>query len=494
VVRYDRINMSSELLLGLFRKELKVFKINILMKKENLKILDKKLNIPIPLKKEIAEIVNKLTEKGYECYLVGGSVRDIVLGHEVLDYDFATNAHPEDVTRIFRRTVPTGIKHGTVTVLLKDRQYEITTYRADGKYIDGRRPESVSFSESLEQDVKRRDFTINGLAYDIAKEQIIDYVNGLEDIDKRIIRTIGNPIDRFSEDGLRPYRACRFAAKLYFSIDAGTLSAISKTLDTAKAVSAERVRDELLKIMDTGKPSIGLEYMRETGLMNLALPELLEGFNVKQNKYHVYDIYYHSLYSCDAISGSDRIIKFAALLHDIGKAATRKENEDGEGTFYNHEVVGAKITRRIMKRLKFSNEETVKVTNLIINHMFHYVNDWTDGAVRRFMRKVGLENLDDLLLLRLADRRGNGQRDGLPAPILQLQKRIERVIEEDSALTVKDLDIDGHVIMSEFNVEPGPVIGKILNELLEMVLDDPEANKREILLSKAREIYKGLAE
>jgi tRNA nucleotidyltransferase (CCA-adding enzyme) len=464
------------------------------MKKENSKISDKKLDIPVSVKKEIAEIVNKLSDKGYECYLVGGSVRDLVLGHKVLDYDFATNAHPEDVIRIFRKTVPTGIKHGTVTVLLKDRQYELTTYRSDGQYIDGRRPESVSFSETLEQDVKRRDFTINGLAYDIAKEQIIDYVNGLDDIDKRIIRTIGNPADRFSEDGLRPYRACRFAAKLYFSIDAGTLSAISGTLETAKAVSAERIRDELLKIMDTEKPSIGLEYMRETGLMNLALPELLEGYNVKQNKYHIYDIYYHSIYSCDAIPGADRIIKFAALLHDIGKAATRKEGEDGEGTFYNHEVVGAKITRRIMKRLKFSNEETVKVTNLIVNHMFHYVNDWTDGAVRRFMRKVGLENLEDLLQLRLADRRGNGQRDGLPAPILQLQKRIDRVIEEDSALTVKDLDIDGHVIMTEFNVKPGPVIGKILNELLEMVLDDPEANKPEILLSKAREIYKGLAE
>lgn len=462
------------------------------MNKENLKISDKKLSIPGAEKKEITEIVNRFKSSGYDCYLVGGSVRDLVLGHEVLDYDFATNARPEDVMKLFRRVIPTGIKHGTVSVLMKDRQYEITTYRADGKYIDGRRPESVSFSETLEQDVTRRDFTINGLAYDITKEQIIDYVEGLADIQKRLIRTIGNPIDRFSEDGLRSYRACRFAAKLYFSIDADTLSAVSRTLETAKAVSAERVRDELLKLMDTEKPSIGLEYMRESGLMGLSLPELLEGFNVKQNKYHIYDIYYHSLYSCDAIPGADRIIKFAALLHDIGKSATRKEGEDGEGTFYNHEVVGTKITRRIMKRLKFSNEEITKVTNLIINHMFHYVDEWTDGAVRRFMKKVGLENLEDLLTLRLADRRGNGQRDGLPAPIMQLQKRIERVIEEDSALTVRDLDIDGHDIMTEFNVKPGPVIGKILNELLEIVLDDPESNKREILLSKAREIYNSL--
>ncbi|MFH0974886.1 MAG: CCA tRNA nucleotidyltransferase [Spirochaetota bacterium] len=458
----------------------------------NSKILKKQLYIAEPVKKDIIEIVNKFNEKGFECYLVGGSVRDLVLGHDVLDYDFATNALPEDVVSIFRRVVPTGIKHGTVSVLMKEKQYEITTYRADGKYLDGRRPEAVHFSKTLEEDVKRRDFTINGLAYDIKEEKIIDYAGGLADIDSRIIRTIGNPVDRFSEDGLRPFRACRFAAKLYFSIDADTLSAIPKTLDTAKAVSAERIRDELLKLMDAERPSIGLEYMRESGLMKLVLPELLEGFNVKQNKYHIYDIYYHSLYSCDAIPDADRIIKFAALLHDIGKFVTRKEDEDGEGTFYNHEVVGAKITRRIMKRLKFSNEETGKVANLIVNHMFHYVDVWTDGAVRRFMRKVGLENLNDLLMLRLADRIGNGQRSGLPAPIMELQRRIARVIEEDSALTVKDLDIDGNVIMSEFNVEPGPIIGKILNELLEIVLDDPEANKKETLLSKAREIYKSL--
>ena len=186
------------------------------MANENLKILDKTLLITEPFKSEITEIVNRLTGKGYECYLVGGSVRDLILGHKVLDYDFATNAHPEDVEKLFRRTVPTGIKHGTITVLMKDRQYEVTTYRSDGQYIDGRRPESVSFSETLEEDVMRRDFTINGLAYDVKKEKIIDYVNGLDDIDKRIIRTIGNPVDRFSEDGLRPYRACRFAAKLYF--------------------------------------------------------------------------------------------------------------------------------------------------------------------------------------------------------------------------------------------------------------------------------------
>ncbi len=458
----------------------------------DIKTYNKKLNVPLPVKKEIIEIVNRLNTHGFECYLVGGSVRDLILGHEVLDYDFATNALPENIIGIFRRVIPTGIKHGTVSILMKQKQYEVTTYRSDGKYIDGRRPETVMFSKSLDEDVRRRDFTINGLAYDIKEEKIIDHVSGLDDIEKKIIRTIGSPINRFGEDGLRPYRACRFAAKLYFSIEKKTFEAISGALDIARQVSAERIRDELLKLLDTDKPSIGLEYMRESGLMGIILPELLEGINLSQNKYHMFDIYYHSLYSCDAIPGEDRIVKLAALLHDIGKITTRKEIGEGESTFYNHEVVGAKITKRIMKRLKFSNEEIVRVTNLVLTHMFHYVDEWTDGAVRRFIRKVGLDNLKDLILLRLADRRGNGQRDGLPVPIIELQKRIDKVIAEDSALTVKDLDIDGYIIMKEFNIKPGPVIGRILNELLEIVLDEPEANNRNDLLVKAREIYNNI--
>ena len=459
-----------------------------------MKIIKMKLDIPREIKNDIIDIVGRLKQKGYECYLVGGSVRDFVLGISVFDYDFATNAHPEDVIKIFSKVIPTGIKHGTVTILSKENKYEMTTYRSDGKYINGRRPENVTFSDTLEKDVERRDFTINGLAYDIEKEEIIDLVGGLEDIEKKTVRTIGSPIDRFREDGLRPYRSCRFAAKLNFTIEEETFGAISETLEVAKKVSVERVRDELIKIVASKKPSIGFEYMRRSGLLGQCLPELMECYNVGQNKYHIFDIYYHSVYSCDAIPGEDKAIKLAALLHDIGKAATRKEGEDGDYTFYNHEVVGAKITRKIMKRLRVSNEEIERVNNLVLNHMFHYMPEWSDGAVRRFMRKVGLENLNELFLLRLADRRGNGQRDGLPAPINELKHRISRVIEQDSALTVKDLAVDGHMIMKEFNIKPGPAIGKILNSLLELVLDEPEANTRDFLLEKARGIYKQITE
>lgn len=452
------------------------------------------IEIPENIREDIHELVKRFHKNGYECYLVGGSVRDLIMGKSVLDYDFATDAHPEEVMKIFRRVIPTGIKHGTVSVIIKGKSFEVTTYRSDGEYIDCRRPESVSFSKTLEEDVKRRDFTINGLAYDFINDEVIDFVGGIGDIERRVVRTIGNPILRFSEDGLRPYRACRFAAKLNFTIEEESFRSIEETLSIAKRVSKERIRDELIKLIATEKPSIGFEYLRKSGLLRLFLPELVNCYGVEQNKYHLYDIYYHSLYSCDAIPGVDPIIKLAALLHDIGKMTTKRMGDDADYTFYNHEVIGAKITKKIMKRLKFSNEEISRVSNLILNHMFHYIDEWTDGAVRRFMRKVALENLNDLFLLRLADRRGNGMRDGLPAPIHDLIKRIEKVIEDENAITVKDLDINGYVIMEEFKLKPGPQIGKILNGLLEMVLDCPEMNQRTILIKKAYEIYESLVE
>jgi poly(A) polymerase/tRNA nucleotidyltransferase (CCA-adding enzyme) len=455
-------------------------------------ILEKSIILPPHYEKAIRSIVTTFSESGFECYLIGGSVRDLLMGAPAYDFDFATNARPQQVMKLFKRVIPTGIKHGTVSLLFNDdATYEITTYRADGKYVDGRRPETISFSDTLEEDVMRRDFTINGLAYDVIKQELIDYVGGLDDIDRRIIRTIGDSIDRFSEDGLRPYRACRFAAKLHFTIDPGTFEAIGKTLDVARLVSAERVRDELLKLLEADTPSIGFEYLRESGLLDLMIPELARCYGVVQNKYHMYDIYYHSVYSCDAAPPGNHIVRIAALLHDIGKVATRREGDDGDYTFYNHEVIGSRMSKKILARLRFSNEEISRITNLISNHMFHYTDEWTDGAVRRFMRKVGVENIDDLFLVRYSDREGNGMRGGLPAPIGKLRRRMERVIEEENAITVKDLDIDGHILMDEFSITPGPVIGKILNHLLELVLDEPEMNERDILLEKAREYYNG---
>ncbi len=451
-------------------------------------IIEKKLPIPHAMADTMSMIVSKFSDSGFECYLIGGSVRDLILGRKVYDYDFATNARPEQVQKLFRKVIPTGIKHGTVTLLKSNKSFEVTTYRADGKYIDGRRPESVSFSETLEEDVLRRDFTINGLAYDLLNGKIIDYVNGLRDIEHGIIRTIGDPVERFNEDGLRPYRACRFTSKLEFTIDEETFKAIGRTLEIARKVSIERVRDEFKKILETKRPSIAIEYLRTSGLLGIFLPELVNCHDIEQNKFHIFDVYRHSIYSCDAAPQNNLVVRLAALLHDIGKTPTRRTGNDGDYTFYNHEVISAKMTRRIMKRMRFSNEEISKVNNLVLNHMFHYTDDWTDGAVRRFMRKVGVENIEELFILRQADRKGNGSRNGLPAPILRLHRRIEQVISDDNAMTVKDLDINGHVLMEELGLVPGPEIGRILNALLEMVLDDPALNRKDLLLEKAREI------
>ncbi len=317
----------------------------------------KDLKIPEDFQRPLGEFINTFNKNGFECYLIGGCVRDLILGYELYDYDFATNARPEQVMKLFKRVIPTGIKHGTVTVLVKGMEFEVTTFRSDGKYLDGRRPEKVHYADSLDEDVMRRDFTINGMAYDLKKDEVIDHVGGMDDLNKGIIRTIGDPIERFSEDGLRTFRACRFAAKLGFVIEDKTFEAISETLNISALVSAERVREELMKLLSSGVPSVGFECMRKSGLLKLWLPELDSCYEIDQNKFHVHDIYYHSLYSCDAAPADKPLIRLSALLHDIGKVNTRKPGDDGDFTFYNHEVIGARMVKKILRRLKFSNVE-----------------------------------------------------------------------------------------------------------------------------------------
>jgi tRNA nucleotidyltransferase (CCA-adding enzyme) len=454
----------------------------------------KNLNLTLSheYKTGVDHITNTLKSAGYECYMVGGAVRDMVLGLPAYDIDLATNARPNQITALFNHVIPTGIKHGTVTVLLKKQPFEITTYRSDGKYIDGRRPEEVYFSDTLEEDIIRRDFTINGLAYNTHTNELIDLVDGVNDIKAKIIRTIHNPMDRLSEDGLRSYRACRFAAKLGFEIHEETLEAMSQTVQISAKVSVERVRDEIIKMMSAEKPSIGIEYLRKTGLLKLCLPELDAAYEVTQNKYHAFDVYHHCIYACDAAAAHDPILRFATLLHDIGKVPCRGIGEDGDYTFYNHEIVGSRMLKILMKRLKFSNDEIQRATHLVKNHMFYYTPDWSDGAVRRFVRKVGEENLTDLLKLRAADREGNGSRKGLSQPVFELQKRITKVQEEDSAFSVRDLKINGREIMNELEIGEGRLIGEILNQLLELVLDAPELNSRDSLLEEARKYINSL--
>ena len=434
----------------------------------------------------VHHIAQELNHQGFQAWVVGGSIRDILVGRPAYDHDIATDATPQQVMKIFPRTVPTGIRHGTVTVLSGNRSVEITTFRSDSTYSDARHPDKVTFAKTIDEDLSRRDFTMNGIAYNPITRDLIDPFNGRKDIRNKTIRTIGEAVDRFSEDGLRPFRACRLASQLDFSIEEKTFEAITACLEKASGVSVERIRDEFIKIIESPKPSLGIELMRKSGLLEIFLPELLTGYEVDQNIYHRYDVYYHNLYSCDAADPEDYRIRLAALFHDIGKFHAKKEigetDKGKKAVFYNHEIIGAAITKRFMRRLKFSNHDIKTVTHLIRNHMFHYTNLWTDGAVRRFMRKVGLENLNALFELRRADRIGNGLKQGNSRAVQNLKRRIQLIIEKENAITVKDLAIDGNDVMEHFNLKPGPIIGAILNHLLEEILDNPEKNDRETLL------------
>jgi len=459
----------------------------------------------------IFEIAKMLKDKGFQCYVVGGIVRDLLLYKSINDdaeWDITTDAKPEEIVEIFSKkrikVIPTGIKHGTVTVIYKGKMYEITTFRIDKDYKDGRHPSEVIFTSSIEEDLSRRDFTINAMAIDIIDEKFIDPFGGMSDLEKNIIRAVGNPEVRFYEDGLRLMRACRFAAKLDFTIEEKTLEAIKKNKENLKRVSIERIRDELIKMLIAKRTSVGIEYMRISGLLDIVLPELSNCYGVSQNIYHKYDVYTHSLITSDAVSkilgdvnDKKRIyrLKLAGLLHDIAKPITKNEVIDNgvdHSTFYNHEVIGASITKRIMRRLRFSNDDIEYVTRLVRHHMFYYTEEWTDSAVRRFMRNVGLDLLDDLFVLREADRIGSGKRQPGSVSISKLKARIQKIIEEENAISLKDLKINGYDIMNELGIKPGPTIGKILNSLLQIVIDDPSQNEKEKLLSLAKEIHNNL--
>jgi putative nucleotidyltransferase with HDIG domain len=307
---------------------------------------------------------------------------------------------------------------------------------------------------------------------------LIDDFHGQADLKNKVIRAVGNPVERFQEDGLRSVRACRFAAKLNFTIEPETLAAISQTLEVTKKVAPERIHDELEKVLSSDKPSIGLELMRQTGLLQLIMPELVTCVGVTQpENFHKYDVYWHNLHSCDAAPKDNIILRLAALLHDISKPACKVEM-----TFYNHDQVGADVAQQILKRLRFSNQVIEQVSNLIRQHMFNYTSDWSDAAVRRFLRRIGgVANVPALFALRLADTAA--MEHEIDSDYLkELQARIDKIVAEANALDVKDLKVNGSDVMKTLNIPPGKKVGEVLNALLEKVLDDPSLNQREKLL------------
>ncbi|MDR0524716.1 MAG: HD domain-containing protein [Spirochaetaceae bacterium] len=441
-----------------------------------------------PLLKEIAAI---FTDHGKQAFLVGGAVRDMIRGEEAQDWDIATDASPKEVTDMFAKVIPTGIKHGTVTVRYKGHALEVTTFRTESEYDDGRRPNKVDYVSTIEADLSRRDFTMNAVALALPDGEASDPFDGTGDIERGIIRCVGNPEERFGEDGLRPLRAVRFAAQLGFEIEEATLGAIKPSLPTTEKVSVERIRDELDRILDSPKPSRAFRLMEETGLLQLLLPELARGRNVEQKGFHYFDVLDHSLVACDfaAQENAPPAVRLAALFHDIGKVDTRKLDSAGIWTFYNHEQISADLTREILLRFRYPNGVIDKTVHLIKEHMFHYDEIWTDAAVRRFVIRVGEENLIDLYRLRRADAYATS---GIPLPrdfLVPLIRRVNGILSYNSAFSIKDLDIDGHDLLS-IGVQSGPYMGIILKELLETVLDDPELNTKEKLLEIAKNLSK----
>ncbi len=441
----------------------------------------------IALPPRVAWVLGRLLAAGHEAALVGGGVRDAVRGASATDWDVATSAPPEVVTATFPDSVWEN-PFGTVSVQGGELgpPVEVTTYRIEGPYLDRRRPRSVSWGRSLEDDLSRRDFTINAMGWrprDLAagRGQLVDPYGGTADLATGLLRAVGDPDERIAEDALRMVRAVRFAARLGLRLDPATAAAIRRHASSAAGLSGERVRGELLRMMGgAAPPSIALALMEEHGLLGVILPELAALRGVPQAKALPGDALDHSLRTADALPGDDPLLRLAGLLHDLGKATTL-----AGGHFIGHEREGVQLAGNVMRRLRFGRAETARVERLVAHHMFAYTPEWTDAAVRRFVRRVGADLLDDLYALRGADNVASGTVEPAPGGLDDLRRRAGAALASDP-LGPQQLAIDGNDLVAELGLEPGPVIGRLLAELLETVVDDPRLNARDLLLERAR--------
>lgn len=433
------------------------------------------------LDKNIKYIINKLENNNFKAYLVGGAVRNKILGLDAFDYDITTNALPEDIESIFPKTIPTGKKFGTITVIHNNNSYEITTFRNDGIYSDGRRPDSVSFSTELIEDLKRRDFTINALCID-SNEKLIDYFNGIEDIKSKVIRCIGNPDERFTEDALRMMRAVRFMTQLKFTMDEDTRMSIIKNNSLIKRVSVERIREELNKILLSDKPSDGIRALVDTGLMEQIIPEFMDiiGFN-QHNPYHDKDVFEHTMEVLDNTKAKLNL-RLSALFHDISKPECFTQDESGRGHFFNHEVKSSERAKSIMERLKYPNDLIEDVRVLIRYHLLKSV-DMKDKGVKRYINNVGIERLDDMFSLNIADIKGKSKIADIAGfeRLEVLREKCRNIIERKEPLSRKDLEINGNDLEA-LGIEKGHIYTEILNKALDLVLEFPEKNNKEELI------------
>jgi poly(A) polymerase/tRNA nucleotidyltransferase (CCA-adding enzyme) len=473
-------------------------------------------NIPLNLLK----IISKLEAGNFEVFVVGGAVRDVLLKKQPDDWDLTTNAKPEEVLKIFPDA---KYKNEFGTVLIPEKYlnkkadsseggfFEITTYRKEGKYTDKRRPDKVIFADNLEDDLKRRDFTINALAMgirdvdkllktsknklvEVKKEQIeiVDKFQGREDLKNKIIKTVGNPVDRIKEDALRMMRAIRLASQLNFKIEEESFTIIQKKADNLKHISKERIQEEFKKIILSKFPTKGVKLLIETGLMKWVIPEISETIDVRQNYHHYHGPYNtvdkHLLASLDKCPSRKFEVRMAAFLHDIGKPGT-KQGSGYKASFHNHEYLGAKMVKGIMERLKFSREEIDKTVLLVENHMFYYnVDEVGEAGVRKVIRKVGLENIKDLIDVRIADRLGSGVPKAIPYKLRHFQFMVDKVSQDP--ISVKQLKINGNDLIQKLKIKPSPKIGAILDVLLMEVIETPAENTVENLLKRAKILIK----
>jgi tRNA nucleotidyltransferase/poly(A) polymerase len=448
----------------------------------------------------VQEIFDKFQKANFEIYVVGGSVRDLLMNREVSDWDFTTNAAPEQILKLF----PKGFydnKFGTVGISHPSSKfpYEITTFRKEIGYSDRRHPDKVVWGEKVEEDLARRDFTINAIALRLASlsqgkpsYKLIDPFNGQKDLKAKLVRAVGDPHQRFNEDALRLMRAVRIATQLGFTIEEKTFQAIKDNASLINKIAAERVRDELIKIISTNHPADGFMLLKNSALLHEILPELEKAFDVPQKspgRHHLYDVGTHSIMSLKHCSSDDPIVRLATLIHDLGKVATFKKQPNGTITFYNHEVVSTSIARNFTRRFRFSKKERQKLITLVRWHQFTVDERQTDSAIRRFIRNVGKDNLKHILDLRVGDRLGGGARE----TSWRLEKFKKRLVEvQKQPFSVSDLKVSGHDVMKILGLSSGPMVGRVLNQIFKEVVKEGTPNEKKILLKRVKEIGKKL--